>query len=67
MQLFEYAIWKDRKVDKDGDEVEAALVLVSPTVVLADNDKQVGIKAARDIPEEHMGDLDRIQVVVRPF
>jgi hypothetical protein len=67
VQLFEYAVFKDEKRDKDDQITEPAVVLVPPTTVLAENDKQVGIRAAKAIPDEHMDDLDRIQVVVRPF
>lgn len=66
-KLFEYAVFKDEKLDKDGEVVEAAVVLVEPTTVLAKDDKQVGIRAAKAIPETEMDNLDRIQVVVRPF
>lgn len=67
MKLFEYAVFKDEKLDKDGEVVSAAVVLTEPTTILAKDEKQVGIRAAKSIPEEHMDDLDRIQVVVRPF
>lgn len=67
MKLYEYAVFKDEKKDKEGNVIDGATVLVPPTTVLASDDKQVGIRAAKAIPEEHMDDLDRIQVVVRPF
>jgi hypothetical protein len=67
MKLFEYAVFKDEKLDKDGEVVDAAAVLVPPTVVLAKDEKLVGIRAAKAIGDEHMDDLDRIQIVVRPF
>lgn len=66
-KLFEYAVFKDEKLDKDGEVVEAAVVLVEPITVLAKDEKQVGIRAAKAIPETEMDNLDRIQVVVRPF
>lgn len=67
MQLFEYAVFKDEKRDKDGELVDAASVIVEPVTVLATDEAQVGIKAAKAIPDEHMDDLDRIKVVLRPF
>jgi hypothetical protein len=66
-KLFEYAVFKDEKLDKDGDVVEEAVVIVEPVTVLAKDDQQVGMLAARSIPDEHIADLDRIEVVVRPF
>lgn len=66
-RLFEYAVIKAEKRDKDDEVIEEAVLLVPPTHVLAEDDAQVGITAARAIPEEHTADLGRIQVVVRPF
>lgn len=67
MKLFEYAVWKDEKRDKDDEVVEKASVLVEPTTVLAESDQHVGMIAARQIDESHMKDVDRINVVIRPF
>jgi hypothetical protein len=67
VKLYEYAVWKDEKLDKDGEVVDQAVMLVEPTTVLADDDAQVAMLAARAIDETHMKDLSRIQVVVRPF
>ena len=67
MKLFEYAVYKDEKLDKDGEVVSPAVVLTQPTTILAKDDKQVGIRAAKSISEADMDDLDRIQIVVRPF
>jgi hypothetical protein len=67
MQLFEYAVWKDEKRDKDGEVVEKAIVLTAPQIILAESEQHVGMLAARSLDEEHMKDLDRIQVVIRPF
>jgi hypothetical protein len=67
MQMFEYAVWKDEKRDKDDNVVDEAKVLVEITAVLARSDKEVAMRAARDIPEEEMAHIDRIQVLVRSF
>jgi uncharacterized protein YrzB (UPF0473 family) len=67
MRLYEYAVFKDEKLDKDGEVVDKAVVLVKPTTVLAKDERQVGILAAKSISDKDMDDLDRIQVVVRPF
>lgn len=66
-ELFEYAVILQAKLDKDGDPVEEAELLVSPTTVLANDEGQAQMIAARAIPEQHMGKLDRLTVVVRPF
>ncbi len=67
--LFEYAIIKDEKKDKDGAVTEKAQVLVDVTRVLAKDMAQATTIAARAIPQDIIddGELDRIQVAVRPF
>ena len=67
MKLYEYAVILDEKRDKDDEITEDAKVVVDPTPVLARDDAQAQLLAARSIPEEHMGKLDRLTVVVRPF
>lgn len=67
MKLYEYAVVLDEKEDRDGEVVEEAQVIVSPTAVLARDDAQAQLLAARSIPEEHIPKIDRITVVVRPF
>lgn len=67
MQLYQYAIWKDEKRDADDNVVEEATLLVEPKVMLAASEKHVGIVASRQIGEEHDKDLDRINVIIRPF
>lgn len=68
-KLFEYAVIyhpKPKKVD-GVEEREKSKLLVDVTRVLARDDKEVAILAARDIPETLLGELDRVEIVVRPF
>ena len=67
MKLYEYAVIRDEKEDRDGNVVEQAEVIVPPTAVLARDDAQAQLLAARSIPEDKLDDLDRLTVVVRPF
>lgn len=67
MQLFEYAVWKDEKRDKDDEVVDKAVVLTEPVTVLAESEQHVGMLAARSLTDEDMKDVDRINVVIRPF
>jgi hypothetical protein len=68
-KLYEYAVLVDEKVDKDGEKTEDAELIVPVTVVLARDDAQAQMLAARAIPDEYVnnGKLDRLVVVVRPF
>ena len=69
MKLYEYAVVLDEKRDKDDDVTEGAAVVVPVTAVLARDDAQAQLLAARSIPDEFTtnGKLDRLTVVVRPF
>ena len=69
MKLYEYAVVLDEKTDRDDEIVEEAAVVVPVTTVLARDDAQAQLLAARSIPEEFVknGKLDRLTVVVRPF
>jgi hypothetical protein len=69
MKLYEYAVVLDEKRDKDDDVSDEAKVIVPVTAVLARDDAQAQLLAARAIPDEYLsnGRLDRLTVVVRPF
>lgn len=69
-KLFEYAVMYHPKTKKDpqGNEiVKKSQLLGEVTRVLAENEQEVSILAARSIPEDHLTHLDEIEVVVRPF
>lgn len=68
-RLYEYAVLLDEKRDKDGEITEQAEVIVPVTNVLARDDAQAQMLAARAIPEQYVenGKFDRLVVVVRPF
>jgi len=68
-RLYEYAVLLDEKRDKDGEILEPSEVIVPVTTVLARDDGQAQMLAARAIPEQYVenGKFDRLVVVVRPF
>jgi hypothetical protein len=67
--MFEYAVILDEKRDKDGEIVDEAELVVPVKAILARDEAQAQMLAARAIPEEMVsnGKLDRLMVVVRPF
>lgn len=70
MKLYEYAILYHPKVVRDpqGNETQGPDVIVaSPQWTLANDDKEVGIRAARAIPVEYLDKLDRVEILIRPF
>jgi len=66
-KLFEYAVlYHPRKKEKDADEKRSVLI-TSPTTLLASDEKEVAILAARNIPEQYIDKLEDVEIVVRPF
>ena len=66
MKLYEYAVVLDERREK-GKIAEPAEIVVEPTAVLARDDAQAQLLAARAIPEDYIDRIDRLTVVVRPF
>ena len=60
MPLFEVAI-----VHVDDDDNET--LIYGPTAILAAHGERAKMKAIRMLSEEEAGDLDDLQVLVRPF
>ena len=69
MKLYEYAVVLNEKRDKDDEITDDSRIVVPITSVLARDDAQAQLLAARSIPDEYLdnGKLDRLLVVVRPF
>jgi hypothetical protein len=69
MKLYEYAVVLDERRNKDEDITDDSRIVVPVTAVLARDDAQAQLLAARSIPEDSLtnGKLDRLTVVVRPF
>lgn len=42
-------------------------ILVKPKTILASDDKEASVLAAREVPEGHLDQLDRVEILVRPF
>lgn len=66
-QLFQYAVISQPKQDANGNVTEEAKIVIEPKTVLATDQTQATLLAGREIPEEELENLDRLQVVVRPF
>lgn len=69
-KLYEYAIIRNPKPTRDAqgnDTTPKATILVDITRVLAADDKEVAMRAAREIPADCLDKLDEVEVVVRPF
>lgn len=66
MKIFQYAAVYLPKTERK-DSVEKAKIIVEPTNVLAKDEKQAAMLAARAIPEEYLSKLDQVDIIVRPF
>ena len=66
-KLFQYAVLKHPKKTKDTETTEKTEILIQPTMILEENEQNVGFKAIRNLKEEDMEDLDRIEILVAPF
>jgi hypothetical protein len=67
LKLFEYAIIQQPLKDKGGKVVEDGSILVGVNTVLARDVAHAQMIAAREVPDEAMEDIERLEVVVRPF
>ena len=70
MKLYEYAIlYKPTTTKEQQDKGEKAkpVLLVDVTRILANNDNEAQMMAARAIPETHIDKLDRVEIALRPF
>lgn len=70
MKLFEYAAIYQPLPTKDqqerGEKPKAKLI-VDVTRVLANNEKEAMMLAARDIPADYTDKLDSVEIALRPF
>ena len=74
MKLFEYAILHHpvpTKEDKDKGIKRPSVVIPvkgqDVTRLVAEDEKEVAMRAAREIPDEYLDRLNQIEVAVRPF
>lgn len=67
LALFEYVILQHPETDKDGNAVGQTKIIKDPVRLLAKDTRQVGMLAAREIPESLLDCLERVEIIVRPF
>lgn len=47
--------------------MEKAKLVIEPTTVLAEDERQAQILISKSIPDEYLDELDRLDVALRPF
>lgn len=66
-RLFQYAIIL-HPTEEQAKEGKRAIIVKQPgECVVAKDEQELVLRAAREIPEKHLNVLDRIEVAVRPF
>lgn len=66
-KLFQYAIlWHptEKQVKEEGKKT---VVLKDVTTILSTDEKSAAMAAAMEIPSDKKGELDQIEIVLRPF
>jgi hypothetical protein len=71
-RIFEFAVLHHPKPKKaqDGEFVtDPSILIVQPKMVVAGDEKEVAIMAAREIPKEFIDNnkLNEVEIAVRPF
>lgn len=66
-QLFQYAVLLHPEENKDGKFTESTKVLIEPKTTLAKDDKTAALLIARQLPEDCIDKLERVEIVIRPF
>lgn len=67
LKVFEYLVLLHPAKDTEGKEVGKTTFVKDLSRILAKDEKQVGMLAAREIPADLMDELDRVEIIVRPF
>lgn len=70
MLLFEYVILYhpvQTKEDMDKGVRRSSEILKGITHVIANDEKEVAMRAAREIPDSYLDKLQQVQIAIRPF
>jgi hypothetical protein len=70
MRLYEYAVLYhpgQTKLQKDRGEAPKSKIVQDVTRLVARDEKEVMLIAARSIPKEYLDKLNQVEVAVRPF
>lgn len=64
MKIFQYvAFYNPAKKDSP----EKAVIIFEPKTILAKDEREAMMRAARDIPEKYIDKLNEVEIAVRPF
>ena len=66
-KLFQFAILWHPTEKQMKDEGLKSKVLVEPKIILATDQNSASMSAAMEIPSANKGELDQIEIALRPF
>jgi hypothetical protein len=66
LKLFEYVMLYHSD-DKESKDSIKTLIIRHVSQTLAKDEKQVAMLASREIPESYLDDLDKVEILIRPF
>ena len=66
-RIFEYAIIQHPEPENDNAKQPPSVLIQAPTCVLASDQQQATILAAREIPDDLLDKLDEVEIAIRPF
>lgn len=69
-KLFEYAVLyhpKPTKEQREADESPRSEVIVPIKAILAFDEREVGMRASRELPDSYADKFDCVEIVVRPL
>lgn len=66
-KIFEFAILRHPMPDNPNDKPLPSVLVQEPKYILAQDQQQATILAAREIPEESLDKLEEVEIAVRPF
>lgn len=69
-KLFEVAVlYHPRKTKEhiDAGTDPKSVILTEPHTVLAQNEHEIAVRTARELPEKYLTELEDVEIVVRPF
>jgi hypothetical protein len=67
MKLYQFAVIYNPDTTKENLKDEKPAVIVPVTEVLAKDERQAQMLAARSIPESYVDKLESVEITVRPF
>lgn len=63
MRVFQYVAF----YNPDEESTDKPKIIVEPKTVLAKDENQASMLAARAIPEDYVDKLENVEIAVRPF